>query len=331
VSFLFLASTVFGLLEPIEAPLQSLLEWIHESLGVTWAWSIVILTCIVRIAMIPLTVKQQQSMRAMQALQPEIKKLQAKHKGDRQKLNQEMMAFYKENKVNPFGSCIPLLVQAPIFISLYFVLKDLPNDVQPGDDLSFLGSSVVPNITTSLQDLPTATLIIMMTIYVGSQMASTLLMPTSLDKTQRYIFLALPLIFAVVIVNQSFPAGLLIYWITTNLWTVGQALVIRTFFPPPLLASQKAAAKKGKEPPPPPKDKPVKPKPKPDGPDADSNGAAPDDEEAPTAGTGASASKKRKGDRVQKRNVRRPAKPDRPRGQPGSQPGGQPGGSGADS
>ena len=314
------ALVMAGVLDPIEAPLQNLLEWIHESLGVTWAWSIVILTCMVRIAMIPLTVKQQQSMRAMQALQPEIKKLQAKYKGDRQKLNQEMMAFYKENKVNPFGSCIPLLVQAPIFISLYFVLKNLDSDVQAGDDLSFLGTSVVPDITASLQDLPTASLIVMMTIYVGSQMASTLLMPTSLDKTQRYIFLALPLVFAVVIVNQTFPAGLLIYWITTNLWTVGQALVIRTFFPPPLLASQKAA-KKGKEPPPPPKDKPVKPKPKPEGPDT--NGAAPDDDaEAPAAGTGASASKKRKGDRVRQRNVRRPAKPDRPRGQPGSQPGG---------
>ncbi len=313
------ALVIAGVLDPIEAPLQNLLEWIHESLGVTWGWSIVILTCMVRTAMIPLTVKQQQSMRAMQALQPEIKKLQAKHKGDRQKLNQEMMAFYKENKVNPFGSCIPLLVQAPIFISLYFVLKNLGSDVQAGDDLSFLGGSVVPDITASLQDLPTASLIIMMTIYVGSQMASTLLMPTSLDKTQRYIFLALPLVFAVVIVNQTFPAGLLIYWITTNLWTVGQALIIRTFFPPPLLASQKAA-KKGKEPPPPPKDKPVKPKPKPEGP-VDTNGAAPQ-EEAPTAGTGASASKKRKGDRVRQRDVRRPAKPDRPRGQPGSQPGG---------
>jgi YidC/Oxa1 family membrane protein insertase len=321
VSSIHFALVFAGVLDPIEAPLQNLLEWIHESLGVTWAWSIVILTCIVRIAMIPLTVKQQQSMRAMQALQPEIKKLQAKHKGDRQKLNQEMMAFYKENKVNPFGSCIPLLVQAPIFISLYFVLKNLDSDVQAGDDLSFLGTSVVPDITKSLQDLPTASLIIMMTIYVGSQMASTLLMPTSLDKTQRYIFLALPLVFAVVIVNQTFPAGLLIYWITTNLWTVGQALVIRTFFPPPLLASQKAA-KKGKEPPPPPKDKPVKPKPKPEGP-VDTNGAAPQDG-APAAGTGtgASASKKHKGDRVRQRDVRRPAKPDRPRGQPGSQPGG---------
>src|SRR5215203_5273254 len=108
--------------------------------------AIILLTITVMLLLFPLTAKSSRSMLAMQALQPEIKKLQAKHKGDRQKLNQEMMAFYKENKVNPFGSCIPLLVQAPIFISLYFVLKNLDSDVQAGDDLSFLGGSVVPDI-----------------------------------------------------------------------------------------------------------------------------------------------------------------------------------------
>jgi YidC/Oxa1 family membrane protein insertase len=307
-----LALMVFAILEPIEEPLTALLEWLHTTLGISWAWSIVLLTCIVRIAMIPLTVKQQQSMRAMQALQPEVKKLQAKHKGDRQKLNQEMMAFYKENKVNPFGSCIPLVVQAPIFIALYFVLRDLDEEVKPGDDLHFISPDFIPSITDSLQDLPTGTLIFMMALYVGSQMLSTLLMPTSLDRTQRYIFMALPVVFAVVIVNQTFPAGLLLYWITTNLWTVGQALVIRQFFPPPMLKARQAEAaaveaRKQKAATP----KPPKPKAVPAA-DVDAVG-----EDAAPAATGASASKKRKGDRTRQRNVRRPAKPDRPRGQPG--------------
>jgi YidC/Oxa1 family membrane protein insertase len=295
----------FGLLEPIEEPLTALLEWIHETLGVSWAWAIVVLTCIVRIAMIPLTVKQQQSMRAMQALQPEIKKLQQKHKGDRQKLNQEMMAFYKENKVNPFGSCIPLLVQAPIFIALFFVLRDLDEEVQAGDDLHFLSPDIVPSITDSLQDLPTASLVVMMLVYVGSQMASTLLMPTSLDRTQRYIFLALPVVFAVVIVNQTFPAGLLIYWITTNLWTVGQALVIRQFFPPPMLKARQeaAAAAEAKA------QRSAMPKPKPKA-KVEASGGAGDGEPAaePAAPRGATASRKRKGDRTRRR---RPAMPPR--------------------
>ncbi|MFM7246438.1 MAG: YidC/Oxa1 family membrane protein insertase, partial [Actinomycetota bacterium] len=99
--------SLYSLLDPLVMPLEWLLVTIHETLGITWAWSIVVLTVIVRIAMLPLTVKQQQSFRAMQALQPEIKKLQQKYKGDRQRLNEEMMAFYKENKVNPFGSCLP--------------------------------------------------------------------------------------------------------------------------------------------------------------------------------------------------------------------------------
>ena len=110
--------SLYSLLNPIVLPLTWLLNAIHVTLDVPWAWSIVILTVIVRIAMIPLTVKQQQSFRAMQMLQPQIKKLQAKYKDDRQKLNEEMMLFYRENKVNPFGSCLPLVVQLPIFFAL---------------------------------------------------------------------------------------------------------------------------------------------------------------------------------------------------------------------
>jgi YidC/Oxa1 family membrane protein insertase len=193
--------------------------------------------------MIPLTVKQQQSFRSMQALQPEIKKLQAKYKNDRQKLNEEMMAYYKENKVNPFGSCLPLIIQLPIFFALYVILVDIAEEVQPGEDLSMLWGWI-PDIAISLNDLPPTTLWPLMAIYVLSQMGATLLMPTSVDPKQKYIFLFLPIVFAYFIVSppigaSSFPVGLLIYWITTNLWTVGQAFVIRQWFPPPLPPSAK--------------------------------------------------------------------------------------------
>jgi YidC/Oxa1 family membrane protein insertase len=227
-------------------PLAWLLETLHFQVGLSWGWSIVALTVIVRVAMIPLTVKQQQSFRAMQALQPEIKKLQAKYKNDRQKLNEEMMAFYKENKVNPFGSCLPLIIQLPIFFALYVVLVDIAEEVQAGEDLSMLWGWI-PDIAISLNDLPPTTLWPLMAIYVLSQMGATLLMPTSVDPKQKYIFLFLPIVFAYFIVSppigaSSFPVGLLIYWITTNLWTVGQAFVIRQWFPPPLPPSAKAAA-----------------------------------------------------------------------------------------
>jgi YidC/Oxa1 family membrane protein insertase len=237
-------NAVYSLLSPLVRPLTWLLETLHFQLGIPWGWSIVVLTVIVRVAMIPLTVKQQQSFRAMQALQPEIKKLQAKYKNDRQKLNEEMMAFYKENKVNPFGSCLPLLIQLPIFFALYATLRNIGKEVTAGDDLSMLGGWI-PDITASLNSLPATTLYPLMIIYVLSQMGSTLLMPTSVDPKQKYIFLFLPIVFAFFIVHppigaSSFPVGLLVYWITTNLWTVGQAFVIRTWFPPPLPPSAKA-------------------------------------------------------------------------------------------
>jgi YidC/Oxa1 family membrane protein insertase len=238
--------SLYALLSPIVRPLAWLLETLHFQVGLSWGWSIVALTVIVRVAMIPLTVKQQQSFRAMQALQPEIKKLQAKYKNDRQKLNEEMMAFYKENKVNPFGSCLPLIIQLPIFFALYVVLVDIAEEVQAGEDLSMLWGWI-PDIAISLNDLPPTTLWPLMAIYVLSQMGATLLMPTSVDPKQKYIFLFLPIVFAYFIVSppigaSSFPVGLLIYWITTNLWTVGQAFVIRQWFPPPLPPSAKAAA-----------------------------------------------------------------------------------------
>lgn len=243
--------SLYSLLDPLVMPLEWLLVTIHETLGITWAWSIVVLTVIVRIAMLPLTVKQQQSFRAMQALQPEIKKLQQKYKGDRQRLNEEMMAFYKENKVNPFGSCLPLLVQLPIFFALYILLSQIGEEVLAGDDLSMFGGWI-PSITMNLQDLPGTTLWPLMVIYVLSQMGSTILMPTSMDPKQKYIFMFLPIVFAYFIVNPPFgaavfPAGLLIYWITTNLWTCGQAAVIRVWFPPPLPPAAKQEMPKAKK------------------------------------------------------------------------------------
>ena len=96
---------------------------LHDDVGLSWGLSIVVLTVIVRLAILPLTIKQIKSMNALRALQPQIKEIQEKYKGDRQRMNQEMMRFYKENKVNPFASCLPLLLQLPVFMSLFYLLK----------------------------------------------------------------------------------------------------------------------------------------------------------------------------------------------------------------
>ncbi len=193
-------------------PLYNLLNGIH-GLGVSWAISIILLTIIVRIILIPLTVKQFTSMRAMQKLQPKIKELQAKFKDDKQKLNEEMMKFYRENKVNPFGSCLPLLIQMPIFMSLYFMLN-LHKDDFAGSSFLWIG-----DITQKSQAL--------VVIYMITQLFSSLLLTTTVDKSQKIMMLLIPLGIGVFFLFGNFPAGVLIYWVTTNIWTIGQQLLVK--------------------------------------------------------------------------------------------------------
>jgi YidC/Oxa1 family membrane protein insertase len=220
-----------GILEPIEQPLTWLLEWLHSTIGLPWAWAIIVLTILVRIALVPLTVKQIRSMQHLQQHAPELKAIQQKYKGDRQRMNEEVMKFYRENQINPAASCLPILVQIPIFISLYYVLRDFERDVfpkYPGSDLGWL--NVVPNITDNITDHWSGWLLV--AIYVASQLGSILFTPMP-DPRQKWIMLALPFIFILFIVNATFPVGLLLYWVTTNLWTVGQGIVTRRLFPKP--------------------------------------------------------------------------------------------------
>ena len=220
-------------------PLIDVADWLittlHDDVGLTWGWSIVALTVIVRLLIVPLTIKQIRSMNALRVLQPQIKEIQAKYKDDKQRQQQEMMKFYKENQVNPFASCLPLLLQLPVFMSLFFLLngKEFKAQVLSSSDQGFL---FIDNITEPATGL---TLVVLMVLFIGSQMASTLVMSVTADKTQQRIMLLLPLVFAALVPN--FPAGLLVYWITTNFWTLGQSLVVRRLSPPPTVAVAGAA------------------------------------------------------------------------------------------
>jgi YidC/Oxa1 family membrane protein insertase len=226
-----------GVLSPIENVLTVLLEWLHATGGLSWAWSIIALTLIVRVLIVPLTVKQIRSMQHLQAHAPQLKALQQKYKNDKQRMNEEVMKFYRENKINPAASCLPILFQIPIFISLFFVLRDFEQEVfpeYPESDLSWLG--IVPDITDSITSHWSGWLLIV--VYVASQVASTFAMSTTMDKRQRWIFLALPFVFVYFIVAPPvgvsfFPMGLMLYWVTTNLWTVGQGIVTRRLVPKP--------------------------------------------------------------------------------------------------
>src|SRR5215210_2677741 len=126
--------TLFALgnpLQPLIDFFEAILVFFHD-LGLGWGMAIIALTLLVRLLLLPLTLKQFKSMQSMAQLQPEIKKLQSKYKNDKERLNQEMMKFYRENKVNPFASCLPMVAQLPVFLSLFYMLRaDLRRDICP--------------------------------------------------------------------------------------------------------------------------------------------------------------------------------------------------------
>jgi YidC/Oxa1 family membrane protein insertase len=223
---------VFGILSPLENVMKSILDFLHSSVGLPWAWSIVALTIIVRIVLVPLTVRQIHSMQSLQAHAPEMKEIQRKYKGDRAKLNEELMKFYKENHINPAASCLPLLAQFPVFIALYFTLKNGTHHITG----SWL--HIVPNISAKATSHWSGFLLL--AIYGGSQIASTYFMGATMDKTQRRIMMFLPIVFITFV--AQFPMGLILYWMTTNLWTVGQGLITRRLVPKPNPAAAAAPA-----------------------------------------------------------------------------------------
>jgi YidC/Oxa1 family membrane protein insertase len=211
-----------SILTPLENVMKAILDFFHGSVGFSWGWSIVALTVLVRVTLVPLTVRQIHSMQSLQAHAPEMKAIQQKYKGDRQRLNEELMKFYRENHINPAASCLPLLAQFPVFIALYLTLKHA-HEIG-GSWLHF-----VPDI--SAKGTAHWSGYVLLAVYAGSQIASTYFMGTTMDKTQRNIMMVLPLLFITVV--SRFPVGLILYWMTTNLWTVGQGLVTRRLVPKP--------------------------------------------------------------------------------------------------
>jgi len=238
---------LLSVLSPIENVLEHALRWLHESLQLPWAWAIVALTLIVRMLLVPLTVRQIHSMQNLQKHAPEMKAIQARFKDDKVRQREELMAFYKENNINPAASCLPILAQIPIFISLYFVLKDFEKEVfpdYPESDLGWLG--LLPDITAPANSHWSGYLLIV--VYAVSQLTSTLLMSTTMDRMQRTMLIVLPLAFVFVIVN--FPAGLVLYWVTSNLWTTGQGLVTRQMMPKPAVPPKRTSRTPAKAEPP---------------------------------------------------------------------------------
>ena len=239
-----------NVLQPLIDFSEGIMKFFHDSMGFSWGLSIIFLTFVIRLIILPLTFRQVRSMQALQRLQPKIKELQARYKDDKQRLNQEMMGFYKEHKVNPLGSCLPVLLQLPFFLALFYMLRhDLRLDIcgqvakscgaiegDHGQKFLFI-KDITDNATG-------AALIVLIILYVGSQLVSGLITTFTADRSQRIMMLALPFLFVTFIIN--FDAGLIVYWVTTNFWTIGQQLFIKRFLPPPEPLAVGALAGDGK-------------------------------------------------------------------------------------
>jgi YidC/Oxa1 family membrane protein insertase len=263
-------------LNTILRPLEYCVAWImvafHSALsavglpeasGWTWALSIVGLVIVIRILLIPLFVKQIKASRGMQLIQPEMKKIQAKYKGktdqaSRQAMTQETMALYKETGTNPFASCMPILLQSPIFFALFRVLNGIPNHqtigpldarlVQQADEGTLFGaplSDTFMHANTTSTRILTIVLIILMsasTFTTQRQLMMKNMPAAALDnpfaQQQKVLLYVLPVIFAVSGVN--FPIGVLIYWLVTNLWSMGQQFYVIRRMPAPGSPAEKA-------------------------------------------------------------------------------------------
>jgi len=221
-------SPLANIFQPLIDVANEVLVFLHDEIGLVYGLAIVILTFIVRALILPLSIKQIRSMRALSALAPQIKEIQEKYKDDRQRQQREMMRMYQENDVNPFASCLPLLLQLPVFLALFYLLQsdEFENEVRAAGEQSWL---FVEDILDNATGGP---LVILLALYLGTSVIAGLIM-TGRQATgqQRMISMGLPIVFTPIMI--SFPAGLLIYWISTNVWTMGQQAVVKIFFPPP--------------------------------------------------------------------------------------------------
>jgi YidC/Oxa1 family membrane protein insertase len=221
---------IANVLQPLIDACEAVLRFWHDLIGDfdgSWGWSIILLTFTVRILILPLTFRGVKSMQRLQAYQPEIKRIQERYKDDKQRMNQEIMAFYQREKVNPLSSCMPLLLQLPFFIALFYLLR---SDEFEADIQGNAGFGPIDNLADTVTHDPVllASLIV---LYIGTQLAATAVTAISADPMQRRIMLALPFVFVIFIIN--FEAGLIVYWITTNVWTIGQQLLVKKLYPKP--------------------------------------------------------------------------------------------------
>ncbi|MDJ0312067.1 membrane protein insertase YidC [Arthrobacter sp. H35-D1] len=267
-----------GFFNTILFPFKWIVSWImvtfHDVLsflgmdpvsGITWTLSIIGLVLVIRAALIPVFVKQIKAQRGMQALQPDMKKLQAKYKGktdqlSRQAMGQEQMALYKEHGTNPFSACLPMLIQMPFFFSLFQVLSGVSKAASNGttigamsaeqvmqfDNATIFGAQLSDALLPSFQGgnltfaIATLSIVMILAMIASQFITQKQIMSKNMSeeamqgpfmKQQKMMLYVLPLVFGIGGIN--FPIGVLIYWTTTNLWTMGQQFFVIRRMPTP--------------------------------------------------------------------------------------------------
>ncbi len=251
-------------LDTILSPLYTAVSWIivqfhslfslvfDQSSGWAWGLSIFFLVVLIRICLIPLFVKQIKSTRNMQALQPKMKAIQERYKSDKQRQSEEMMKLYKETGTNPLSSCLPILAQSPFFIALFQVLNHIANNrpvgvltaeqVDSARNASVFGAPIAAKFLDSadkvaelgavLTDVRVVTVVMIVMMSASQFYTQRQLMTKNVDLTvktpfmqqQKMLMYVFPIMFAVFGIN--FPVGVLVYWLTTNVWTLGQQMFV---------------------------------------------------------------------------------------------------------
>lgn len=284
---------MFEFFDMLLTPFRWLVSWImwafHEGFtflgmdpanGWTWTLSIIGLVLVIRAALIPVFVKQIKAQRGMQALQPDLLKLQAKYKGktdqlSRQAMAQEQMALYKKHGTNPFAACLPMLIQMPFFFALFTVLNGVSTasnagegigaldaaDVQQFDEASIFGAPLSASLLHSPGAPNYVAVVVLSIIMILAMTASQFItqkqimaknmseqaLQSPFMRQQKMLLYILPIVFGVGGIN--FPIGVLIYWTTTNLWTMGQQFFVIRRMPTPgspaAQALQERRARKG--------------------------------------------------------------------------------------
>ncbi|MGV9449781.1 membrane protein insertase YidC [Streptomyces sp. NPDC003635] len=266
--------TIASLFSFITTPVSWVIVQFHTVYGAIfgddtgWAWglSIVSLVILIRICLIPLFVKQIKATRAMQTLQPEMKKIQERYKNDKQRQSEEMMKLYKETGTNPLSSCLPILAQSPFFFALYHVLNSIANNEKVGvindrllesaQQAHIFGAPLASKFTDSaskvealgstITDVRVVTAIMIILMSASQFYTQRQLMTKNVDTTvktpfmqqQKMLMYIFPVMFAVFGIN--FPVGVLVYWLTTNVWTMGQQMYVIRNNPTPGSKAQAA-------------------------------------------------------------------------------------------